>query len=72
MSLISGLKASQEEIDDLDNMFKKFDKNHDGTLSLKELKDGMSDVLGQWPAEQIDWTEFFESVDINKDGIVDY
>jgi Ca2+-binding EF-hand superfamily protein len=34
MSLISGLKASQEEIDDLDNMFKKFDKNHDGTLSL--------------------------------------
>jgi Ca2+-binding EF-hand superfamily protein len=72
MSLISGLKASQEEIDDLDNMFKKFDKNHDGTLSLKELKDGMADVLGQWPAEQIDWTEFFESVDINKDGIVDY
>ena len=38
MSLISGLKASQEEIDDLDKMFKKFDKNHDGTLSLIELK----------------------------------
>lgn len=37
MSLISGLKASQEEIDDLDKMFKKFDKNHDGTLSLEEL-----------------------------------
>lgn len=51
MSLISGLKASQDEIDDLDKMFKKFDTNHDGTLSLKELKNGMAEVLGQWPAD---------------------
>jgi len=41
MSLITGLKASQEEIDDLDKMFKKFDKNNDGTLSMKEIKSGM-------------------------------
>lgn len=72
MSLITGLKASQEEIDDLDIMFKKIDKNNDGTLSLSELKEGMKEVLGAWPAEQIDWNDFFESVDINKDGIVDY
>lgn len=32
----------------------------------------MAEVLGQWPADQIDWNEFFESVDINKDGEVDY
>ena len=72
MSLITGLKASQEEIDDLDKMFKKFDKNNDGTLSLKEIKNGMVDVLGVFPAEQINWDEFFESVDVNKDGVIDY
>jgi calcium-dependent protein kinase len=72
MSLITGLKASQEEIDDLDIMFKKLDKNHDGTLSLAELKEGMKEVLGTVSAEQIDWNDFFDSVDINKDGVVDY
>jgi Ca2+-binding EF-hand superfamily protein len=53
-------------------MFKRFDKNHDGTLSLLELKHGMCDVLGTFQAEQIDWDEFFESVDINRDGQVDH
>ena len=43
MSLLTGLKASQDEIEDLDKMFKSFDKDNNCTRSLKELKNGRSD-----------------------------
>jgi len=37
MSLISGLMTTQQELTNLDKMFKDMDKDNSGTLSLQEL-----------------------------------
>lgn len=42
ISMLAGLKVQQEELSELSNAFLFIDKNQDGTLSLDELKNGLS------------------------------
>jgi len=72
MSLIAGLMSTSKELQELDQMFKKFDSDNDGTLSRAELEAGMRGVIGEFAADLTDWTEFFDAIDSNHDGEVDY
>jgi calcium-dependent protein kinase len=72
MSIITNLMTTATELDELDRMFMKFDSNNDGTLSPEEIREGMTEVLGLFEAEQMDWDHFFNQVDGNKDGKIDH
>jgi Ca2+-binding EF-hand superfamily protein len=48
MSMIVGLKASSQELEDLKIMFHKLDSNDVGYITLKELKEGMRNILDPW------------------------
>ena len=55
ISFIANLQTSCEDLQDLNAMFLKLDKNNDGLLSTEELKEGMSDILGAFASEVTDW-----------------
>ena len=72
MALISGLMSTSKELLELDTMFKQFDKDNNGTLSQQELEEGMTQVIGQFQADITNWDQFFEAIDANHDGEIDY
>jgi calcium-dependent protein kinase len=62
---------NKEERERLSGLFKAFDKNSDGKLDKKELREGyekhMSIVLCD---EEVD--EIFDRIDIDSSGYIDY
>ena len=72
MAVIAGLMSTSKELVELDQMFKKFDADNDGTLSREELEAGMRGVIGDFAADLSDWDEFFNAIDSNHDGKIDY
>lgn len=50
--------------------FDQMDKDHDGKLSPKELKEGMEELFGE-DASGIDIDAMFTTADVNKDGEID-
>ena len=53
-------------------MFIKYDTSRDGFLSLDELREGMTEVLGTLKAQTADWSELIDQLDTNGDGKIDY
>ena len=57
ISLLTALKVQSNELTNLKKMFLRLDTSEDGFLSLEELKDGMSQVLGAMKADAEDWQD---------------
>lgn len=45
LSFITNIQIKSEQLTELKEMFMRLDKDHDGTLSIDELKSGMSEIL---------------------------
>jgi Ca2+-binding EF-hand superfamily protein len=72
MSLIAGLIESQHEVKALDKMFKFFDKDNTGILTLDKIKEGTDEIIGKSRSEMYNCEELWESLDIKGDGKVNY
>eukprot|EP00930_Biecheleria_cincta_P018147 TRINITY_DN1422_c0_g2_i1.p1 TRINITY_DN1422_c0_g2~~TRINITY_DN1422_c0_g2_i1.p1 ORF type:complete len:474 (+),score=104.49 TRINITY_DN1422_c0_g2_i1:286-1707(+) len=57
------------KIQDLKNTFSALDKNKDGTLTIKEITDGMSKHSLEMPADMAD---ALQRVDTDGSGVIDY
>lgn len=62
-------QLSQENIEHLNEIFMAMDHNSDGTLSIKELKEGLTEASVMLP---IDINSLLEQVDTDGSGVVDY
>lgn len=70
LSLLSGLSASQEELETLQREFVRIDKDRNGTLSKWELEQMVhSKIQNKY---NIDWDEIIEQCDYNGDGVIDF
>mgnify|MGYP000926041403 CR=1 FL=1 len=70
ISLISGLAASQDELDRIQTEFRRLDKDQNGTLSRDELE-GQTGC--KWCQKiDINWDQVIENCDTNGDGVIDY
>ena len=58
------MSASQDSI--IDSVFKKFDRNNDGSISQKELQSALKDVGVSLNAAQVD--KLMDTIDRNHDG----
>ena len=68
--MISGLSATQEELDILQKEFLRLDKDKNGTLNKWELEQMTSSKLCQ--KYNIDWDDVIRECDYNNDGVIDF
>merc|ERR1712018_554249 len=67
------MKKSSEaggEAESLKEAFRIFDKNHNGFIEAKELRQ-VTTTLGQQLSEE-EFNEFWKEADVNHDGKIDY
>lgn len=70
-SFIASQLMSKTERDNLAKVFKAFDKNGDGKLSMDEVKQGYLDHYGKIMSDE-EVETMFNAVDADKSGFIDY
>jgi len=71
-SILANLMTKTEDLKDLHSMFKQWDSNNDGELSLQELKANMADITQLFDLQEPDVLAMMKKADSNGDGNVDY
>ena len=66
--IASRLDENNNDINRINQYFKLFDKDYDGQISLEEFQD----VLVNMNMEKNEITDIFNSLDINKNGFINY
>ena len=64
-------RLSHEEIKNMKNIFKEFDTNNNGTISIEELKEGLKKI-NKGNIENIDIEKMFSEIDTDKNGEISY
>lgn len=70
-SFIASQLMSKTERDNLSKVFKAFDKNGDGKLSMEEVKEGYLEHYGRIMSDA-EVEQMFKSVDTDNSGFIDY
>lgn len=70
-AFIAGQLLSKQEKDNLARVFKAFDKNGDGKLSMEEVKIGYIEHYGRVMGDD-EIEKMFKSVDSDNSGFIDY
>ena len=72
MSFLATQLSNKEEKAKLTEIFKSFDRNHDGILSREELIQGYTQLYGSSDRAAIEVEQILARVDINGNGTIDY
>jgi len=70
-AFIASQLLTKGEKDNLAKVFKAFDKNGDGKLSMQEVKEGYLEHYGKVMSDE-EVEEMFNAVDTDKSGFIDY
>lgn len=70
-SFIASQLMGKQERDNLAKVFKAFDKNGDGKLSMEEVKEGYLEHYGRIMSDQ-EVEAMFRAVDTDNSGFIDY
>ena len=70
-AFIASQLLSKTERDGLAKVFKAFDKNGDGKLSMQEVKEGYLEHYGKVMSDE-EVEQMFAAVDTDKSGFIDY
>lgn len=63
-------QMSEKDVEKLGELFRKIDANHDGFISIDELKLALSDE-GNW-FEMKELKQLMDSIDVDKNGKINY
>lgn len=61
---------SEKEVEKLGQLFRKIDINHDGYITIDELKIALADESG-W-IEMRELKQLMDSIDVDKNGKINY
>ncbi len=71
IAYIVHLKFASENLDNIKSIFKAFDKNSDGKISMTEFKEGYHKYYGTFLSEN-EMQRIFENLDNDDDGYLEY
>lgn len=71
ISYIVHYNLSKEDFNEFENVFKKFDINGDGRLSIAEIKEGFEQLYGNI-LSNVELEKILEKMDMDKDHFVEY
>lgn len=63
-------QLSEKEVENLGNLFRQIDLNHDGEISIEELKLALKDEKNQPSIKEL--AAVMESIDTDKNGRINY
>lgn len=66
------LKATSEDLEELNQMFLKLDTSKDGLLSLEEISVGLEQVYGKLKGNAAEYAEIMKNLDKDGNGFIDY
>ena len=72
MTFIVSQKENIAHLKELKDVFNRFDESGDGYLQLEEITAGLKEVLGHVKANMTIFNEILDSLDKNRNGVVDY
>ena len=74
LSLVAGLSASPQELEEMGAEFQRLDKNRTGSLTIEDVKKICETEIGrQYQVfSNTDWLEIIKGVDLNGDGVIDF
>lgn len=74
LSLVSGLSATKEELEELQREFLRLDKDNSGTLNIEELQKITESEFGKQFKNMTteDWRLVIKSCDMNGNGVIDF
>ena len=65
------MNTKQNE-DKLLTIFKQFDADNDGTLTLDEIREGFKEFLGEQMLFEGELNKIVEPIDLNRNGLIEY
>lgn len=63
-------QLSEKEVENLNTLFKQIDLNHDGEISMEELRFALKDEKNQPTIKEL--AAVMESIDTDKNGRINY
>ena len=72
LSFLTNLLATEEELEELAQLFKAFDTSNDGFIDMQELRDGIQKHMGTFHYTEVEWNEIIKGLDSNGDGQIDF
>jgi calcium-dependent protein kinase len=72
MAYIANSMNTKQNEDKLLTIFKQFDQDHDGILTLDEIREGFKEFLGEQMLFEGELTKIMEQIDLNRNGLIEY
>lgn len=72
MTFIVSQNENIAHLQELKDVFNRFDESGDGYLQLEEITAGLKEVLGHVKANMTIFDEILDTLDKNRNGVIDY
>ena len=70
LSLIAGLSASEDQLNELQREFIRLDRDRSGTLTRDEIEEMTHSKAHE--AYKLNWCHIIDEIDYNGDGVIDF
>jgi calcium-dependent protein kinase len=72
MAYIANSMNTKQNEDKLLTIFKQFDSDHDGILTLDEIREGFKEFLGEQMLFEGELNKIMQQIDLNRNGQIEY
>ncbi len=72
LAYIANSMNTKQNEDKMLAIFKQFDSNNDGILTLEEIREGFKEFLGEQMLFEGELNKIMEQIDLNRNGLIEY
>lgn len=72
LAYIANSMNTKQQEDKLLAIFKQFDSDQDGILTVEEIREGFKEFMGEQMLFEGELQQIMEQVDLNRNGLIEY